>query len=569
MFRRASDIQRKASSGDTRWARRPHADSAASAATAVDPALLTGDDAKSPTALHPAAATLPEAATDAREPNARRKQRRITRRVPLAALPELLPCTDLHATQPPVPCASEHAPAAKPPATCSSPSLGIVGVDDAGHEDGFWRVHDQRLGVGGDGDAGRVILDAMVDDVLSSGSSVGGSSGWRMEPSQGTFNDVLDNSTCSIHPIVLAFARAHIENLAVVLAPEHIWLAIVQGLAAVMRGADKRPRQAVGPRPPAEVPSDTGGVIELQAVWHALRDSSAVPGSSYSESAGRRVQLFAGEMNGRHTVHAGRGAAPLAMAAAAAGSRSTLVDYGRIEVGRRLVSWQPRRRSTNPQWVQALHHGPGIRQMLLAGNLQSWSSLCVLARQIKETTTGRYGRAIDWWTHRMHLLTRDLADYFAAQDERTGEVSPAWRQWLSLALFDGHSGVPAGTRLDGWLAALFPLDAEGDPIHERQRWYADWERVPSGVDLLRVSVPGRELPVNMYSGFVGTQQLYRDAHDGAHHRDGASTLAGSREQLPGKHAGAASLGDLSRAHASLDDDTERALAPLIGWALDG
>ncbi|KAJ2683192.1 hypothetical protein H4R19_007025 [Coemansia spiralis] len=274
-------------------------------------------------------------------------------------------------------------------------------------------------------------------------------------------------------------------------------------------------------------------------------------------------------MHGRHTVHSGRGAAPLAMAAAAAGNRSALVDYGRIEIGQRLVSWQPRRRSTNPQWIQALCRGPGVRRMLLTGNLQSWSSLCVLARQIKEATAGQYGQAVDWWTHRLHLLTRDLADYFAAQDERTGEVPPAWRQWLALALFDGHSGAPRGTRLDGWLAALFPHDAAGSPVHDRQHWHVAWELVPSGVDLLRLSLPDRELPVNMYSGFVGAQQLYRDTDDDAHHRDGASTLAGSREMLPKKHLGAASLGDLSQAHASLDDGTERALAPLVGWALDG
>ncbi|KAJ2770455.1 hypothetical protein IWQ57_002654, partial [Coemansia nantahalensis] len=311
------------------------------------------------------------------------------------------------------------------------------------------------------------------------------------------------------------------------------------------------------------------GRIDLSAVWSALRDSSPVAGSCYSKSAGRKVQLFASEMHGRHTVHSGRGAAPLAMAAAAAGHQSELVDYGRIEVGQRLVSWQPRRRSTNPQWVQALGRGPGVRRMLLTGNLQSWSSLCVLARQVKDATAGLYGQAIDWWTHRMYLLTCDLADYFAAQDEHTGAVSPAWRRWLAMALFDGHSGAPRGTQLDGWLAALFPFAADGSAIHDRKRWHVEWQLVPSGVDLLRLSLPSHAQPVNMYSGFVGMQQLCRDSPDCANHCDGASTLAGSREQLPEKHVGAASAGELSQAHASLDDGSERALAPLVGWALDG
>ncbi|KAJ2693840.1 hypothetical protein H4R19_005970, partial [Coemansia spiralis] len=267
LFRRASDIPRKASAGDSRWQRRPHADSAASAATAVDPALLTAvDEGKSPT-LHPSAATLPSA-SDARELSPRRKQRRLTRRVQLSALPELRPDDVTPPSPPPADARVPDHAAATPAALYSVPPAGIVGAGDGCHEDGFWSAYDQRLGVGGDGDAARVILDAMVDDVLCTG---GVGHGWRMEPNQGTFNDVLDSGASSIHPIVLTFARAHIENMTVVLAPEHFWLAIVQGLAGVLRTADPHPQKAAGLRPAAAAAAaasedDGTGAIDLPAV---------------------------------------------------------------------------------------------------------------------------------------------------------------------------------------------------------------------------------------------------------------------------------------------------------------
>ncbi|KAJ2782317.1 hypothetical protein H4R18_002346 [Coemansia javaensis] len=527
---------------DTAWPRRPHADSTASAATAVDLAPSAGAGGKGAKAPPAAAAGGSGGGGAGSE---RRKQRRLTRRpIPEAPAEDAAGLgnggDDGGGDDDGAAAGGDSGAVDCVRAPRGSYSAAQLGIAPSSHEDGFWRAHDQRLSVGCDDSHAREILDAMVDDVPLSG-------GWRMEPNQGTFNDVLDDSTCTIHPIVLAFARAHIEHLDVVLGPDHIWLAILQSLRAVLRRDPPRRAHVYQGRPGAgagaardgDSGSDSDGPVDLHAVWGALRDSSSVPGRCYSETAGRDVQLFAGEMHGRHMVHGARGAAPLAMAAAAAGGGSAHVDYGRIEVGRRLVAWQPRRRSTNPQWVRALGSGPGVRRMRLAGSLQAWSSLCVLARQIKETLAARHDRAVSWWAHRVHLLVRDLADYFAAQDEATGDVPAAWRKWLALALFDGHSGAPRGACLDGWLSALFAADADARLIHDRHCWSVAWDLVPSGVDLLRISLPARDQPLNMYSGFVGTQQLCRDPNAAA-----AAAAAAAAEP-------------------------DRALAPLVGWALDG
>ncbi|KAJ2338940.1 hypothetical protein GGF43_006768, partial [Coemansia sp. RSA 2618] len=276
-------------------------------------------------------------------------------------------------------------------------------------------------------------------------------------------------------------------------------------------------------------------------------------------------------------------------------------------IGGRMVSWQPQRRSTNPAWIQEMcRRQAGIRGMMLTGTLQSWSGLCVLARQLKETYSGQFGREVDWWLHRVHLLARDLADYFAAQEESCGEMPAAWRDWLALALFDGHSGAPRGTRLDGWLVALFALDAHGAPVHERHRWWMEWDCVPAGIDLLRASPSADSPMLNVYSGFVGVQQLRHDPPASVAHaramdararnhsgtlqgedleaafglRDGASTLTGSQEQLV---VDALTQQDLHPAFTSLDAapvdsappskvtvaPPARAIAPLIGWAIDG
>ncbi|KAJ2788293.1 hypothetical protein GGI15_000098 [Coemansia interrupta] len=215
------------------------------------------------------------------------------------------------------------------------------------------------------------------------------------------------------------------------------------------------------------------------------------------------------------------------------------------------TGWQ-----TNPVWVTGLSSGPGVRGLTLTGTLAGWSSLCALLQQLKDAYTGRLW-AFDWWLHRVHLLCRDLADYFAAQDEfDTGGVPDAWQTWVRMALFDGHSGGKKGVRLDGWLGALFSVDCQGAPVHSRVRWAVEWEALPSGVDLL--SLGG--CSTNLFSGFVGVQTLERD--NTMVRREAARTLTPSQEDLAVDEALLAAVYD-----GLVMPPSNRAFAPLVGWAL--
>ncbi|KAJ2159941.1 hypothetical protein GGF46_002668 [Coemansia sp. RSA 552] len=646
LFRRKSSLQQRQDAPSVEWPRRPHANSSASALTAVAPEVPhslvgKGGDGRSAKSAGSSQVSVVETRkqrklhrrpTKAARPS-KAEQRRKPRDEKLEQFPEPLPeNAPLHeqsgehgdnAVQLRVPSMVRRPAEDRAARLYSGKQLGIAEghalpntaaatklqpPEDVQEDLAFWRVHDRRIGEGGELTRPRQILDSMVDDAKSDPRF----RGWDVEPGQGTFNDVLGIG--AIHPVVLAFARAHVEKTYVSMGPEHVWLAVLQGLAATMRqNGSHSDKQAQGvldsPVPgghgsPAEGSEDSDVPVDLAAVWRQLRESSDVPRSCVASSSGHEVRLFPTELHDGHTLHSGRGAAPLAMAAAASGhqrKQAGAVDYGRIEIGQRFVSWQPRRRNTNPQWIAAMgSENSGILGMVLTGTLQAWSSLCVLARQLKESFSGKYGRAFDWWLHRVHLLARDLADYYAAQEETGGDLPDAWRQWLSLALFDGHSGAQRGARLDGWLVALFALDADGAPIHERHRWWVEWDRVPSGIDLLRSASPAAPAEMmNMYSGFVGVQVLRRSSALGSSGprarnlsgtlqgedleaafdmaRDGARTLTGSQEQLvvdaiTGEAARVASQADLDAAFASLceaEATPVRAIAPLIGWALDG
>ncbi|KAJ2547483.1 hypothetical protein EV175_005205 [Coemansia sp. RSA 1933] len=488
---------------------------------------------------------------------------------------------------------SKHAPNSRR----SNSEGSNAGDNDADDDDGdcpavgeFWTAYDRTISQGGDASSQRprAIVDAMVDDIVSLS---GGVDGWRVAEGCGTFNDVLSN-VGAIHPIVLTFARAHVENAFVCLGAEHIWLAIVQGVAAMVRKIG-----GMAPSSPSHDDNDGGdfagaGGADLVRLWNALRKSSPIP-TSVLAATGHEIRLFPTDAYTRHLVYPGHGAAPVAMAAAAAASTTTaaksgdVVQFGHIRVGGgRRIAWQPRKRSTNPAWIQALKcKAGGVRGLCLTGSFQGWSSLCILARQLKETYSGR-ARTFDWWLHRMHLLCCDLADYFAAQDEfAESGVPTAWQKWFSMALFDGHSGAPQGERMDGWLSALFAVDAFGEPVHSKECWSMDWEAVPSGVDLMHL--PNSAL--NIYSGFVGVQQLCRDPAPGANHplrtrnqsstlhgedletalgldadssvRDRSSTLHSSQHDLPVSTANESSVKPTS-------GSAPVALAPVIGWALD-
>ncbi|KAJ2906580.1 hypothetical protein GGI21_004023 [Coemansia aciculifera] len=417
------------------------------------------------------------------------------------------------------------------------PMLHQLSESDYSIASSFWRTYDRRISTGGASMVGvRTIIDAMVDDVVTTGAATG----WRVDVGSGTFNDVLGSAN-SLHPIVTAFARAHVEGAHVILAPEHVWLAVLQGVAAVIRHTGTTSKR--------DQRFDSSDSPDLDDVWRVLRESSDVPMTCLA-SSGHEVRMFGATVNDRHALYNGRGAAPLAMAAAAAGSGAG-VEYGRIGRGGRTVAWQPQLRRTNPAWVSAVSNGVGVSGLRLAGSLQAWAALCVLTRQLKALYSGR-SSACDWWLHRVHLLSRDLADYYAAQDDDAGgELSTAWRKWIEQALFDGHSGPPRGARLDGWLAALFPIDADAEFIHGQDRWWVDWDKVPCGVDLLRVDVGSVDQHrwLNLYSGFVGVQQLSQRSGGGAVVRDHAKTL----------------VDDVLPEHTS---DRERAIAPLVGWALD-
>ncbi|KAJ2525213.1 hypothetical protein GGI11_000247 [Coemansia sp. RSA 2049] len=496
-----------------------------------------------------------------------------------------------------------------------------AGADDDGEScaaDGagaFWSTYDRAISQGGDTAAtaaapssSRTIIDAMVDDIASVS---GGIAGWQVAEGRGTFNDAL-SSVGAIHPIVLAFARAHAEHAVVCLGAEHVWLAILQGVAAMVRRCGSSSSTADSSSSSTTSSSaddiDSGDVVDLERLWSVLRRASPIP-TSVVAATGHEIRLFPADAYARHLVYAGRGAAPVAMAAAAAAAapatRDGAVQSGHICVGGRRVAWQPRRRSTNPAWVQTLRReGGGVRGLCLAGSLQGWSGLCVLARQLKETYAGR-ARTFDWWLHRVHLLCSDLADYYAAQDEfAESGVPAAWQRWFSTALFDGHSGAPRGERMDGWLSALFAVDAFGEPVHSKERWAMDWEAVPSGVDLLHL--PRGAL--NLYSGFVGVQELRRDSSTPSSSaspssaktdpaafplrtRDQSATL---RSEDDVDTAAASAVSDFDAAGASIRDrsstlrnslhdlpasvpqegagskkrSASMAVAPVIGWALD-
>ncbi|KAJ2589645.1 hypothetical protein H4R99_007390 [Coemansia sp. RSA 1722] len=479
-----------------------------------------------------------------------------------------------------------------------SEGISISSSSEVSQAGAFWNLHDRKVSVGSDESSSREIVDAMVDDMLS----VGGIDGWHVDEGMGTFNDVLGSAN-AIHPVVLAFARAHIEDAYVCLGVEHIWLAVLQGLAAMLGATKVNNGASAADAAPAEVPEAASiADISLPDVWQVLRDSSTVP-RSFQARSGHEVRVFGADMYDRHSIHTSRGAAPLAMAAAVAGTapgdsaskRRGCVERGRLAHQGRSVAWQPQHRQTNPEWVRALASGRGVRGLSLTGSLQAWSSLCALSRQLKDAYSGR-DRAFDWWLHRVYLLCRDLADYYASQDDfYASGVPDSWRQWFNMALFDGHSGAPRGTRLDGWLGALFSVDASGQKVHSQKRWWIEWELVPSGVDLLRVAVDHENVHakmtrswVNLFSGFVGVQQLGRsvvrsraqsrtlqgeDLEDAfGIQRECAKTLTPSQEDLTQallKKPDNVPVKDLQEAYASLaPEPSNKAIAPLLGWALD-
>ncbi|KAJ2009409.1 hypothetical protein GGI04_000485 [Coemansia thaxteri] len=390
----------------------------------------------------------------------------------------------------------------------------------------FWRDYDRRISVGGANSAGRELVDAMVDEVAAG-------EGWRVDAGRGTFNDALSGSRNSMHPVVMAFVRARVEQAHVVLAPEHLWLAVLQGAGAMLRHVETS-------RDPAR-PGPRAGESLASCAWRALRASSSVPASCRA-SSGHEVRLFMADALARHALYGNRGAAPVAMAAAAAGSR------GRTRCARGT--------RTNPAWVDAVARGPGARGLRLAGTQHAWAALCAATRQLKELYSA-HAPAFAWWLHRVHLLARDLADHFAAPDD------PARRAWLDAALADGHSGAPRGARLDGWLAALFPLDARGRLVHEQHRWALDWDCVPDGLDLLRLDLPRDDLPaVNLFSGFVGVQQLSHHHGLPAGH---SRTRTRTRTLIDSDVADAT---EPAQPPPPPLPDAPRAMAPLIGWAMD-
>ncbi|KAJ2489338.1 hypothetical protein IWW37_004075 [Coemansia sp. RSA 2050] len=460
---------------------------------------------------------------------------------------------------------------------CITPDSEFFKCSNYSMASSFWRDYDRRISLGGAVGASRVIVDAMVDDVVTGSMA----DGWRVDEGCGTFNDVLSN-TNSLHPIVMAFVRAHVEGAIVILGPEHIWLAVLQGVSAMLRhSADTMSRQVAGQRSfgnmvglsqqvvganSGQYVGGAGGVPDLGELWQVLRGSSDIP-MSCTASTGHEVRVFGSDMYDRHELYSGRGAAPLAMAMAASGhchGSVGRVEYGRIGSGSKSIAWQPQLRRTNPAWSEAVAKGVGVSGLKLNGSLQAWAALCVLTSQLKAMYLGR-SLAFDWWLHRVHLLSRDMADYFAAQDD-SAPLPKARQRWLDSALFDGHSGAPLGARLDGWLAALFPVDAHGETIHEQDKWWVDWEAMPSGVDLLRASAAPAGKWLNLYSGFVGVQQLGRDY----------SRSRGHTRTLQGDDLDVA-LG-ITRDHATtlVEDQAPaqtavrdaRAIAPLIGWAMD-
>ncbi|KAI8322720.1 hypothetical protein GQ54DRAFT_140765 [Martensiomyces pterosporus] len=512
-----------------------------------------------------------------------------------------------------------------PPSPMSAPTEGGFLGPLAGR---FWLPYDRRISQGGeDTRGGRVIVDALVDDLVD------GEGDWRVDEGAGEFNDVL-GSADSLHPLVNAFVRAQIDKAFVRLGPEHVWLCVMQSLSAMVRYANKGgsaesrdgshlpPQHSYAPSRNQKdrhcTHGDGGAADDLSELWRVLRQSSDVP--SRCVASGREARLFASDMHGQHPMYSSSGAAPVAVAAAVAGHRTLPGGHGRVEhgvagFGSRPQVWRARRqRHKNSAWMRVLANSwdQGMRGMCLSGSIQSWSDLCMLTRQLKEVYTGH--AEFDWWLHRVHLLSRDLADYFAAQDEFAethGVPTEEWQAWISRALFSTPSSA-SKSRMDGWLTALFSVDARGDPVHSNESWGIDWDLVPTGVDLQRVAVESGASSGcwhNLYSGFVGMQQLSRCAvanrsrtlHGGEELeaalcvavRDCASTLTDSNENFDYSRSDSQVIGTGRERSASAYDSGlamlpptspvsaesdrsavgeyghgVRAFAPLIGWALD-
>ncbi|KAJ2343275.1 hypothetical protein GGF43_005737, partial [Coemansia sp. RSA 2618] len=158
LFRRTSN-ERRQHTEEPRWAPRPHANSSASAATAV------GDIPLTPTK------TAPPPQQSAH------KQRKLQRRPTqtqrtVEQFPAPLDIMHEESGQHYVHAESAHIDAKVRPRhpagdrgahAYSARPLGIA----PGHEDNlFWHKHDMRVGQGGELERPREILDAMVDDVL-------------------------------------------------------------------------------------------------------------------------------------------------------------------------------------------------------------------------------------------------------------------------------------------------------------------------------------------------------------------------------------------------------------------
>ncbi|KAJ2415096.1 hypothetical protein GGF47_005615, partial [Coemansia sp. RSA 2524] len=206
---------------EQRWAPRPHANSSASAATAVSGVHQVSED-------KPVKASTDTAYT-VDIPKQRKLQRRQT--VNKRAVEQFPAPLDIMHEESGQHFGAKHAESThariKPVAGQQSPAgdrgarvysarpLGIAVAPDSHEDHEFWHTHDMRIGQGGEQAKPREILDSMVDDALSSGQM----RGWRTEPGEGTFNDVLGIS--ALHPIILAFLRAYSEQAVVCLGPEH------------------------------------------------------------------------------------------------------------------------------------------------------------------------------------------------------------------------------------------------------------------------------------------------------------------------------------------------------------
>ena len=269
------------------------------------------------------------------------------------------------------------------------------------------------------------------------------------------------------HPHALAGAvhRAFAEHRPLVLSPDMLWTAVVQGVARHVRNHAEEMR-------PLFVSHDGRKTLSVEA----FSDAPASPEFPWAETVGG----FAGEV-----VREVGGAA-----------EALRVDFSTTGPTERIARDVAVLDAFEPYFTYEVRCICGIPAITLEGTPADWDRL-------RTALDGLDVFGMDWWTVRL----REIADRFAAASR--GEVDAAW--WRAIYK---RKEVYGGFTFSGWFAWLFPYVGPAgevrnpvldDPTGGTQIGSGAMPPGLSEVPVTVVRLDGSREPFDLLAGFLGIE----------------------------------------------------------------